>query len=474
MTHGSTDGANKNIILIIATISAFVVPFFVSSITIALPKMGSDFHMEAVVMSWVSTVYFLAIAIVQVPMGRLADIFGRKKLYMLGLVISVFASIGGALAGSVEVLLISRAFQGIGAGMMFNTIIAILTSVYPAETRGKALGISMAGTYGGLIFGPLVGGYLTGRFGWQSIFILSACFGILLLILVYLSLKGEWREARGDRLDLIGSIIYIVSIALFMYGFSVLPAQDAVVIHVAGKIVDIPGFAIFVVGVAGLLCFIRWESRAASPVLDFRLFKNNRVFLFSNLATLINYLATFAVTFLLSLYLQYIKGLSPQTAGLVLIASAIPMTIITPLAGRLSDRIEPRLVAAAGMMVSCAALVLLVFLHDATPLWYVILTLVVYGTGIGLFSSPNTNAIMGSVARKVLGVASGTVGTMRTGGMMMSMGIMMILFTLFIGQAEITPEYYPDFLTSVRVGFGVFAALGVGGVVAQLSARKKA
>jgi EmrB/QacA subfamily drug resistance transporter len=460
MTNTAAEGTNKNVVLVIATISAFVVPFLVSSINIALPKMGAQFHMEAVVMSWVNTVYFLAVAMAQVPMGRLADIYGRKKLYLLGVTISVLASIAGAFANSTAVLIVSRAFQGIGAGMTFNTIIAILTSVFPSETRGRALGISMAGTYGGLIFGPIVGGYLTEHFGWPSIFIFSAGCGLLLLALVAMFLKGEWREARGEKFDVPGSLVYGVAVAMFMYGFSSLPTVTGIIVLLAG--------------VAGLLYFIRRELKVPSPILGLSFFRSNRVFLFSNLATLTNYLATFAVTFLLSLYLQYIKALTPAGAGLVLIASSVPMTIITPLAGRLSDKIEPRLVAATGMAVVCVALVLLIFLNDATSLWYVILTLVIYGTGIGFFSSPNTNAIMGSVAKKVLGVASGTVGTMRTGGMMLSMGIMMILFTVFIGQAEITPEYYPQFLTSVRVGFVVFTALGIGGMVAQLAARKKA
>jgi len=460
MTQSSTGATNKNVVLIIATVSAFVVPFLVSSINVALPKMSSDLHMEAVVMTWVNTIYFLAIAMAQVPMGRLADIYGRKKLYLLGLVISIAASVAAALSNSVVMLLISRALQGIGAGMTFNTIIAILTSVFPAEARGKALGINMAGTYGGLIMGPLVGGLLTDEFGWQSIFIFSACCSFLLIVPVFFYLKGEWREARGEKFDLAGSITYGIAMAMFMYGFSTLPGW--------------PGMVFLVLGIAGLFYFVRRELKMPSPILDFSLFQRNRVFLFSNLATLINYLATFAVTFLLSLYLQHIKELEPDQAGLVLMASSIPMTIITPLAGRLSDRIEPRLVAATGMAVGCLALVLLIFLNNTTPIWYVILTLVLYGIGIGLFSSPNTNAIMGSVERKVLGVASGTIGTMRTGGMMLSLGIMMILFSIYIGQAEITPVYYPEFLASVRVGFIVFTVLGIGGVAGQLAARKKA
>jgi EmrB/QacA subfamily drug resistance transporter len=460
MTHNPADGTNKSIVLIIATIAAFIVPFLVSSINVALPKMTAEFHMEAVVMTWVNTIYFLVIAMAQVPMGRLADIYGRKKIFILGMVISFVAALAGANASSVVVLLISRAFQGLGAGMTFNTIVAILTSVYPAEKRGKALGISMMGTYGGLIFGPLIGGFMTKHFGWPSIFILSACLNLLLLLLVFLTLKGEWREARNEKFDVLGALIYSAAIAIFMYGFSSLPKVTSI--------------AFLLVGIAGLLYFVRRELKAASPILDFRLFQRNRIFLFSNIASLINYVATFAVAYLLSFYLQYIKELEPDEAGLVLIASSIPMTIFAPLAGRLSDRIEPRLVAATGMAVGCVALAMLIFLNNTTPIWYIILTLVLYGTGIGLFSSPNTNAIMGSVEKKVLGVASGTVGTMRTGGMMMSMGIMMILFAIYIGPQEIEPVYYPQFLSSVRVGFIVFTALGIGGVMAQLAGRKKA
>ena len=451
---------SKNSVLLIATLSAFGVPFLISAINVALPRMTTELHMEAVVMTWVNTIYFLAIAMVQVPMGRLADIFGRRRIYILGLMISLVSGIAAAFAGSAAVLLVSRAFQGIGAGMTFTTIVAVVTSVFPSEERGKALGISMTGTYGGLIFGPLIGGVMTNHYGWPSIFVLSAVLNLFMLVLSLMTLKGEWREAKGEKFDVPGALVYMVAVAVFMYGFSSLPS--------------VSGGIFLAAGVVGLVYFARREMKDPSPILEFRLFRNNRVFLFSNAATLINYMATYAVTFLLNLYLQYIKGLSPQDAGLMMIASAIPMTIFTPLAGRVSDKIEPRLVAATGMLMACAGLVMLIFLNDATASWYVILALVAYGIGIGLFSSPNSNAIMGSVDRKMLGVASGTVGTMRTAGMMLSMGIMMIIFAVLIGPQEIEPVYYPQFLNSLKVGFIVFAALGLGGALAQLSARKKA
>ncbi|OGN98465.1 MAG: hypothetical protein A2Y89_06395 [Chloroflexi bacterium RBG_13_51_18] len=413
--------------------------------------------MEAVMMTWVSTSYFLAIAMVQVPFGRLSDIFGRKKLFIIGLVVASLASFMGGFANSVPMLIISRVFQGLGSGMTFNNSVAILSSVFSREERGKALGISQSGTYLGLSLGPLIGGVMTEHLGWQSIFFLSGILGILLIILVFWGLKAEWREAEGEKFDVTGSIAYIIAIALFMYGFSSLPT--------------ISGIILFTVGLLGMIFFVWWELRVPSPVFDLTLFRRNRVFLFSNLAALITYISTFAVNFLLSLYLQYIKSMKPDEAGLVLVVSSVLMTIFTLLSGYISQRFEPRLVATAGMALNCAAVIMLIFLGNETPLWYIIMSLGIYGTGIGLFVSPNTNTIMGSVESRTLGVASGTLGTMRTAGMMLSMGITMILFSLYIGGAEITPVYYPGFLSSVRTGFIIFTALGLGGVIAQLAAR---
>ncbi|MCJ7605684.1 MAG: MFS transporter, partial [Dehalococcoidales bacterium] len=306
MTTDFNISVNKKLVLVIATITAFILPFLIASVNVGLPTMGREFGMEAVVMSWVSTVYFLAIAMAQVPIGRLSDIYGRKKLFIIGLCIAAGSSFVAGFANSVPLLLVSRACQGLGAGMTFNNSIAILSSVYPREERGRALGISMAGVYAGLSLGPLIGGFLTENLGWRSIFYTCGILCILLLVMVFLALKTEWREARGEKFDLRGSIIFSLSIAMFMYGFS--------------TINTVPGMALCAVGVVGLLFFVRWEFRVPSPIFHFSLFRENRVFLFSNLAALITYLSTYAVTFLLSLYLQYIQGFSPQKAGLVLIA----------------------------------------------------------------------------------------------------------------------------------------------------------
>jgi EmrB/QacA subfamily drug resistance transporter len=435
-------------------------PFLVASINVALPTMAREFNMEAVVMSWVSTVYFLAIAMVQVPCGRLADIFGRRKMFIIGLLLAVAGSFLAALSNSVALLIVSRIIQGVGAGMSFNNSIAILTSVIPSEERGRALGITMAGTYLGLSLGPFIGGVLTRLLGWQSIFYMSGIFGLVLVGLVFWALRREWIEARGEKFDLIGSVTFAVSLAAFMYGFS--------------EVNTVVGIILVAVGILGFVFFVRWENRAETPVFNLRIFRHNRVFTLSSLAALITYMSTFSITFLLSLYLQYVKDFEPDHAGLVLVAASVLMAIFTPISGRISDRIEPRLVASVGLSLNCLALFLLIFVGSDTSLWYIIMALAVYGIGIGLFSSPNSNAIMGSVENRILGVASGTLGTTRTAGMMLSMGIMMVLFSIYVGGSEITREVYPEFITSMRVGFIIFTVIAGIGLVTQLFAKPKA
>ena len=457
MTVHSDTAANRPLVLIISTATGFITPFLSAAVNIAIPTIRREFAMEAVLMTWVGTIFFLAIAMVQVPCGRLADIYGRKKLFIIGLLVTIFASLLGTFANSVPLLLISLGLMGIGSGIIFNNSVAILTSVFPANQRGRALGISTGGTYAGLSLGPFIGGILTRAFGWHSIFVLCGILSIVLLSLIFYSLKGEWREAAGEKFDVKGSITYAISIVMSIYGFSSLPSMQ--------------GIILLLLGITGLILFARLEARTASPIFDLGLFRNNRVFFFSNLAVFVSYIATFATSFLLSNYLQDIKELHPDRAGLILITASVLMAIFTPISGRISDKIEARLVASVGMALNCVALFLLTFVNADTALWYIIVVLAINGLGIGIFASPNTNAIMGAVEKKSLGVAAGTLGTMRTAGMMVSMGTIMILFSTYIGQAEITPANYPQFLSSMRTGFIIFTVVSILGLCCQLIAR---
>lgn len=209
--------------------------------------------------------------------------------------------------------------------------------------------------------------------------------------------------------------------------------------------------------------------KSESPVFEVNLFRHNRVFAFSNLAALINYVATFAISFLLSLYLQMIKGLHPQEAGMILIAQPIVQAFFSPYAGRLSDRIQPRIVASIGMGLTTMGFSLFIFLDEETTIPFIAACLILHGFGFALFSSPNTNAVMSSIEKRFYGVASGTLGTMRSTGQMFSMGMVMLIFAIFIGRAQITPPYYPLFLKSVRGTSLLFTALCLAGIFASLS-----
>ena len=446
---------SRTVALMASTLAAFLTAFSGSSINIALPAMGHDFSLDAILLSWVPTSFLLAAAMFLVPIGRIADIHGRKKVFVLGISVFTFASLLAGLAPSPAILIASRVLQGIGGAMISGTGVAILTSVFPAQERGRVLGINVAAVYLGLSLGPPLGGILTQHLGWRSIFLVTLPLGLAVIAFVLWRLEGEWAEARGESFDLLGSIIYAAALVALMYGFSQLP--------------DLAGAALIALGVAGFVGFAAWELNAESPVLNLGLFRSNRTFTFSNLAALIHYAAVFAVSFLLSLYLQYIKDLSPQQAGLVLIFQPVVQFLFSPAAGKLSDRVEPRILASAGMILTSAGLFLLVFLSPATPLWVIVAILILLGFGYALFSSPNMNAIMGSVERQFYGVASGMLATMRLIGQMLSMGIATLLFALFLGPVEITPELYPLFATSARAAFVVFAILCVIGVFASLA-----
>jgi MFS family permease len=339
--------------------------------------------------------------------------------------------------------------------MIFGTGIAILTSVFPAQGRGRALGINVAAVYTGLSAGPLIGGVLTEHLGWRSIFVLNALLGIMVIAAVLWKLKGEWAGAKGEKFDYIGALIYSLAMVAVMYGFSILPG--------------LKGGSLIFVGICGVVGFVKWELRIDQPVLSIGLFRDNVVFRFSNLAALINYSATFAVTFLLSLYLQYIKGFTAEHAGLILVIQPIFQIICSPIAGNLSDRIEPRILASAGMALTALGLILLIFLSTGTKLVFIILTLALLGFGFGFFSSPNINAIMSSVEKRFYGVASGMLGTMRLTGQMFSMGMTLVLFALYLGKAQITPANYHLFLKSMKTAFTVSSVLCFAGIFASIA-----
>ncbi|MGZ7044177.1 MAG: MFS transporter [Methanobacterium sp.] len=451
---GGTENTNKMSALLAATLAAFLVPFMGSSLYIAIPTIGNEFLMDAVLLSWIPTAFLLSSAMFTLPFGRIADIYGFKRVFIIGIIFYTLFSFLSGIAPSAVSLILFRVFQGIGGAMIFGTGVAILTHVFPLQERGKALGINVAGVYVGLALGPILGGFLTQYLGWRSIFFFNVLLGLIIISFVLLRLKGEWRECKGEKFDFKGSFIYCIALFLIIYGFSLVPTSLGILLIAAGII--------------GIVSFVIIEMKVKNPFLDIELFLKNRIFAFSNLTALINYSTTAGTVFLLSLYLQYILGYSPRDAGIVLLPLPLIMTIVSPVAGELSDKFDPRSLAAIGMILTTIGLCFFIFLSFFTEVPYIVLGLLVLGSGFALFSSPNTNAIMGSVEKRNYGVAAGTVNSMRLIGNVLSFGIAMLVFSLLIGKLQITPDTYFNLLGSIRTIFKIFVVICLVGVFTSL------
>ena len=445
----------QRVALLVTVVGAFMSPFVGSSINVALPPIGAEFALDAVLLGWVPTAYLLTASICLLPLGRLADIYGRKRVFTLGVVVNVVCALLAASAPNGMLLILWRGLQGLGGAMMSGTAPAILASIYPPETRGKVLGWTVTAVYVGLSAGPFLGGLLTEYWGWRGLFLAVVPPGLVMFVLLRWWLPGEWAEARGQSFDAVGTAIYAVALAAVTYGLSLVPTPA--------------GLAGVAVGLVALGLFVAWELRSPSPVLNVRLLRDNSAFAFANLAALTNYAATFAATFLLSLYLQYVRGMTPREAGVILVVQPIVMAAFSAPAGRLSDRLEPRLLTSTGMALTALGLFAFTRLDADTSMAFVIAIQVVLGLGFALFSSPNMNAAMSAVPRSYLGMASGLIGTMRGSGQMLSMALAMLVLAFYVGHVEITPAQHAPLLVALRVTFFISALVCCVGTAASLA-----
>ena len=442
-------------VLTVVCLAAAMVPFTGSSINLALPQISKELSMNAVSLGWIVSAFLLASAIFQIPFGRAGDLFGRKKILVTGVILFLLASITCAIAPTGNMIIMARFVQGIASAMISGVSMAIVTSVFPANERGKALGINTAVVYFALASGPFFGGILTHYWGWRSIFVVTALLGLLALTGIFSVLKGEWVEAKGERYDWTGTLIYAVGLSAIIYGCSVLPS--------------LLGFSLISGGVVIFTFFVYYEKRQHAPVFNMNMFLANRVFRLSSFAAFINYAATFAIGFMLSLYLQYVKGFDAQKAGFVLVIQPVVQTVISPLAGKWSDKVNASNIATLGMSIIVVCLLTMLFLTPDTSVAMLIAVLVVMGAGFALFSSPNVNVIMGSVEKRYLGMASATTGTMRLTGQSISMGITMMMISVFVGKTQIIADIYPLFMKCLQYTFGIFVVLCSIGVYTSMA-----
>lgn len=423
--------------------ASFLSPFTASSVSLALPRIAIDLGATSSEMGWVQTSFLLAAAMFLLPSARLADIKEREKIFFFGVFLFTITSVLAVFAPSISLLIASRFIQGIGSAFITGTAVAMLTDRFPPEKRGMVIGVNTTAIYFGLTLGRLVGGILTQAFGWRSIFLVCIPLGGVILLIFLFLLNRDWNTANGLEFDYVGSILYGSMLFLGIYAASSYPIPLSLPLTLGTLLL----FSIFFL----------LERRCEHSLIDFTLFKR-RTFSFSNLTALLNYSATFSVTFLLSSFLQYVKGIQPGIVGLILLPQPAMMAIFSPLAGWTSDRLEPRLVSSIGLTMIASALFLFSFLNQKVRIVLIIANLAFLGLGFAFFSSPNTHAVMSSVTQKDYGVASATVGTMRLIGQSLSMVIALFTFSVTMGETK-PAQAHLELVTASQMAFRIFGVL---------------
>ncbi len=445
-------------VVFVAVLTSLATTFMGSATNLSIPDISADFAVGASSIGWLVLAYTLPIAAFSVPMGRLADMAGRKLILVLGLIIFSMGCLISVLSPDFTVLIVSRVIQAVGAACIFATNHAILIAEYPPYERGKALGYALAATYAGLSSGPVIGGIINHYLGWRHIFTVALIIGAAAAAFAIAKVPAR-RTEEAVKIDVSGNILYILMLLMIIYGLAAFSTDRLMILLVpAGLIV---GFF-----------FVMHELKTDSPMVDVRLFVKNKAYTFSNLAALLNYAATYAITYLLSIYLQVIAGFSSQTAGLILIVQPAIMAVLTPGMGKISDRVSPYKLASLGMGFCAAALFILAFLQINTPLWVIILVLAFAGVGFGVFSSPNTNAVMGCVPKSSYGVASSVLSTMRNVGQNMGMVILTIVISNQVGNALLAEANPAKLVATMRISYIIFAVICVMGIFCSMARRK--
>lgn len=443
----------ENLILIICTVLSFFIVFAVNAVMVVIPSIATEFHMSNIVQNWVSMIFYLVVAVLSVPAGQISGKYGLKKVTILSIILFIIISVANVLVTSSDQFLACRFILGISLAFINVTSMAMVVSAFNPNERGKALGIIITGVYIGLSLSPVLGGILNYQLGWRSVVLFGVPFMAIILVLLLTNVDDEWITFEDVPIDYKGSIIYGIGMALLIYGFTILN--------------ETLGMILIVLGIIFLVIFGLIELKQTHPVFDIKFFKN-RQFLSANFASLCAYLATFAVTTILNYHLQYIKGFDSQFAGIILLGAPLCQVILAPIAGRLSDKYVPQILAAIGMGLGTISLVLFSFLAEGTSLEFLIGAMIVYGIGFGLFSPPNTNVIMSSVPPKDTSVASAAVSTMRTVGQAMSLGILTLVFAFVMGNVPIVEQYYPLLIRSSQITCIICVVLCIASVFASL------
>lgn len=425
--------------LLSVCLAIFVTSVTMSAASIAIPSIARDLGASAKAVSWIPTSFLWGNIVLLLPAGRLADVVGRKRMYIMGVTLFSLFSLCIFLVEDINALLALRVFQGFSVALITATSMGIIAAVFANSNRGAALGLTSSSVYLGLSCGPIIGGWMTQEFGWRAVFWMPTPVMLAALLLIFTFVKGEWKSAQAESLDKLGSLLFTAWVSAFFIGMS--------------DVEDVFHLVLLAAGIGLFFIFVKQQGNAASPLIRIRALRENRIFSRSILSSFLMYSANFPIVFLMSLYLQYIHQLSPLEAGQLVLIQTFIMMILAPIAGRLSDRYEPRYLATAGCFSFALGLAILFWIDMTTSLTYVFIGLIFLGIGFGLFSSPNNNAIIGSASKDRLSVASALLGLSRNMGNMFSTAIVMMLMSIMLGSQSIGPDNLQQLLWVIKVVF---------------------
>lgn len=417
---------SESYVVFVAFITSFFAVFLSAGIVLGVPAIASEFGMNNIFQNWIITLNALVIAIFTLPAGQISGKYGVKKSLIIGVTIYLLSSIGACMSFSTESFLIFRVFQGIGIAFSNVSAMAMVVQAVKPQNRGKALGFTVTGVYLAGSLSPVFCGFLVHNFGWRTMFYFVIPFLMLCIVLMIFKIPQEWKTYEGSRIDSLGYLIYGIGITLFIYGFTNLMNSFGAISIIIGSIL--------------LIVFGYYELRIDSPAFNMNLFKNMK-FTSSNVAALCSYLAIASITTILNYHFQYVRGWNAQMSGLILIITPIIMALIAPNSGKLSDKIHPQKLAAIGMSIATITLLILIFLDVKTPLYLIVIAMILQGIGMGLFTTPNTNAIMSSVPPNETPNASAAQSAMRTMGQTISMGLLTLVFAWIMGNLKLSSQY---------------------------------
>lgn len=423
-------------------LAQFSAPFMVSGVGVTLPALGRDLQVSGVSLGLIETIYLGAASAFLLPVGHIADSYDKNLIFKSGLFIYAFSTLLIGFLHTVPSIVMLRFVQGVAAALVMATNVAILTSVVPKKKLGRAMGLNVGAVYVGLSAGPFVAGWITTHFGWRWVFYLTFIPMICSFMLIHFNLKVSWKKPSVS-FDWIGTIMIVTSIFLLIFGSATLGESFV-------------GYLLCFLGFTGIAVFFIVESKVKRPMLKLGEIKANHTFSIALLLQLLMYAGAFGLTFLFSLYLQTVKGMTPLEAGRILIVSPVVMAVFAPIFGRLADQFSARKIATLGLGISLISILLAVAIRGDSSIFYIVCVLMLQGLGFAIFSSPNMAIIMNSVQPRQYGLASALSAKLRSLGMVISLMIVTVFISVFIGRHMLDTRS-TEFLLVMRYSFIVFA-----------------